>query len=49
METERLSEYALGKAGEIVPADACRTLPANSMVRWDVHYYPTGEDWSRTT
>lgn len=43
VETERLSEYALGKVGEIVPADACRILPANSMVRWDVHYYPTGE------
>jgi hypothetical protein len=42
-ETDRLSEYALGKRGEIVPADTCRTLPANSMVRWDVHYYPTGE------
>jgi mono/diheme cytochrome c family protein len=43
-ETERVSEYALGKAGEIVPADSCRTLPANSLVRWDVHYYPTGEE-----
>lgn len=42
--SERVSEYALGKIGEIVPADTCRTLPANSMVRWDVHYYPTGED-----
>jgi hypothetical protein len=43
VEKERISEYALGKTGEIVPADACRTLPANSLVRWDVHYYPTGE------
>jgi mono/diheme cytochrome c family protein len=43
-ETERVSEYALGKSGEIVPADGCRTLPANSLVRWDVHYYPTGEE-----
>ena len=43
-ETERVSEYALGKSGEIVPADSCRTLPANSLVRWDVHYYPTGEE-----
>ena len=30
-------------------AKSCRrmpaaTLPANSMVRWDVHYYPTGEE-----
>jgi hypothetical protein len=43
MERERFSEYAMGKTGEIVPPDACRTLPANSMVRWDVHYYPIGE------
>ncbi len=43
-EAERLSEYALGKTGEIIPADACRVLPANSLVRWDVHYYPTGEE-----
>jgi mono/diheme cytochrome c family protein len=43
-ETERVSEYALGKAGEIIPTDSCRTLPANSLVRWDVHYYPTGEE-----
>ncbi len=42
-EVERLSEYALGKAGEVVPEDACRLLPADSMVRWDVHYYPNGE------
>jgi mono/diheme cytochrome c family protein len=40
---ERLTEYALGKVGEIVPPDACRTIPANSMVRWDVHYYPVGK------
>ena len=44
VETERVSEYALGKTGEIVPADGCRTMPANSLVRWDVHYYPTGEE-----
>lgn len=44
VERERISEYALGKVGEIIPPDACRTLPANSLVRWDVHYYPIGED-----
>ena len=44
VETERVSEYALGKVGEIVPVDGCRTMPANSLVRWDVHYYPTGEE-----
>jgi len=44
VETQRVSEYALGKVGEIVPVDGCRTMPANSLVRWDVHYYPTGEE-----
>jgi hypothetical protein len=44
VEKERLTEYALGKVGEIIPSDACRTLPANSLVRWDVHYYPIGEE-----
>ena len=43
VQVERLSEYALGKTGEVVPEDACRLLPANSMVSWDVHYYPNGE------
>ena len=43
VQVERLSEYALGKVGEVVPEDACRLLPADSMVRWDVHYYPNGE------
>ncbi len=41
---EKVSEYASGKTGEIVPADGCRTLPANSMIRWDVHYWPFGEE-----
>jgi mono/diheme cytochrome c family protein len=44
VESERVSEYALGKVGEIVPSDGCRILPANAMVRWDVHYYPIGEE-----
>jgi hypothetical protein len=41
---ERVSEYASGKAGEIVPADGCRTLPANAMIKWDLHYWPFGEE-----
>ncbi|MBF8301078.1 MAG: hypothetical protein HW394_1448 [Acidobacteria bacterium] len=41
---ERVSEYASGKTGEIVPPDGCRTLPANSMIRWDVHYWPFGKE-----
>ena len=44
VQTERVSEYALGKVGEIVPPDSCRTLPANSLIRWDVHYYPMGKE-----
>ncbi len=39
----RLSEYALGKLGEVVPEDACRIAPANSQVSWDIHYYPDGQ------
>ncbi len=38
----RLSEFAFGKLGEMVPEGACRTAPANSMVRWNIHYYPDG-------
>ena len=41
---ERVSEYASGKVGEIVPPDGCRTLPANAMIKWDVHYWPFGEE-----
>jgi hypothetical protein len=40
----RLSEYALGKLGEIMPADACRVAPANSQVSFDIHYYPNGTE-----
>ena len=39
----RLSEYALGKLGEIIPEGACRKAPTNSVVTWDIHYYPMGE------
>jgi mono/diheme cytochrome c family protein len=38
----RLSEYAMGKLGEVIPDGACRVAPANSEVSWDVHYYPSG-------
>ena len=34
----QLTEYAMGKWGELVPADVCRTLPSNSMVRWGISY-----------
>jgi len=39
----RLSEYAYGKLGEVVPEDACRIAPKNSRVGWSIHYYPDGK------
>ena len=32
----------MGKWGELIPADVCRTLPSNSMVRWGIHMFPGG-------
>jgi len=37
-----LTEYAMGKWGEIVPEGVCRTIPADSMVRWSIHMFPGG-------
>lgn len=39
-----LSEYAMGKIGEIIPPDACRQAPANGEVSFDIHYYPNGTE-----
>jgi hypothetical protein len=41
---ESITEYALGKLGEIVPDDACRQVRPGAMVGWDIHYYPSGEE-----
>ena len=38
----QLTEYAMGKWGELVPDGVCRTLPAGSQVRWSIHLYPGG-------
>lgn len=38
----QLTEYAMGKWGEIVPEGVCRTIPANSMVAWSIHMFPGG-------
>ena len=38
-----LSEYAMGKEGEIIPEGACRSLPADALIEWSVHYYPDGK------
>ena len=37
-----LTEYAMGKWGEIVPDGVCRTIPAGSQIRWDIHMFPGG-------
>ncbi|CAE7874939.1 unnamed protein product [Symbiodinium microadriaticum] len=39
---DRLSEFAIGKLGEKVPKGACRRVPANSKVEWEIHYFPDG-------
>jgi len=39
---DRLSEFAIGKLGEKVPEGACRRVPANSRVEWEIHYFPDG-------
>ena len=38
----QLTEYAMGKWGELMPDGVCRTLPANALVRWDIHMFPGG-------
>ncbi|MEQ8955049.1 MAG: hypothetical protein RL120_13035 [Gammaproteobacteria bacterium] len=38
----QLTEYAMGKWGELMPEGVCRTMPANSMGRWDIHMFPGG-------
>jgi hypothetical protein len=38
----QLTEYAMGKWGELVPEGVCRTMPANSRVAWDIHMFPGG-------
>ena len=37
-----LTEYAMGKWGEIVPEGVCRTFPAYARVQWDIHMFPGG-------
>ena len=38
----QLTEYAMGKWGELMPAGVCRIFPAESLVRWDIHMFPGG-------
>lgn len=37
-----LTEYAMGKWGEMVPDGVCRTLPGNAEIRWSIHMFPGG-------
>jgi mono/diheme cytochrome c family protein len=37
-----LTEYAMGKWGEIIPEGVCRTASADKLVQWDIHLYPGG-------
>ncbi|MEX0827353.1 MAG: cytochrome c, partial [Haliea sp.] len=37
-----LTEYAMGKWGEIIPEGVCRTAEAEILVQWDIHMYPGG-------
>lgn len=39
---DRLTEYAMGKVGELIPDGVCRRAPANAYVDWDIHLYPGG-------
>ncbi|MDA1372521.1 MAG: cytochrome c [Proteobacteria bacterium] len=38
----QLTEYAMGKWGELMPDGVCRTIPAGTQVMWDMHFYPGG-------
>lgn len=38
----QLTEYAMGKWGEITPEGVCRTLPAGAQISWDIHMFPGG-------
>lgn len=38
----QLTEYAMGKWGEVMPEGVCRTLPKNSRISWDIHMFPGG-------
>ena len=36
-------EWAIGKVGEVFPEDAGKLILPGSRIRWEVHYYSTGE------
>ena len=36
-------EWAIGKVGEVFPEDAGKLMLPGSRIRWEVHYYATGQ------
>ena len=38
----QLTEYAMGKWGELMPEGVCREMPADSRIYWDIHMFPGG-------
>ncbi len=40
--TGSVTEYAMGKLGEIVPEGVCRTASETARIAWDIHIYPGG-------
>ena len=38
----QLTEYAMGKWGELMPDGVCRTIPGGSRISWDIHMFPGG-------
>ena len=38
----QLTEYAMGKWGELMPEGVCRQMPADSRIFWDIHMFPGG-------
>ena len=40
--TGSVTEYAMGKVGEIVPDGVCRLASSTARIQWDIHLYPGG-------
>ena len=40
--TAALTEYAMGKWGELMPEGVCRLLPADARIAWEIHMFPGG-------
>ena len=40
--TGSVTEYAMGKVGEVVPEGVCRLASATAKIAWDIHLYPGG-------